>query len=202
MITGYTGSDSDIVIPDFIIFDGAGKQSYAYCMTNDPEGNIYARLAPFAGISAPQEGSGYAVYPVKEVGDQAFAGNTVLRSVIFSNGIAGIGSGAFENCTSLKTIDLPDSLQSIGERAFFNCTALRGTLILPASVNLLGSYAFYKCGFDGDLDLSCALTRIEEYTFFQCDGFVGTLTLPENLSFIGDYAFAGCNRMGGTLEAC
>ncbi len=51
---------------------------------------------------------------VKNIGMQAFAGNTNLSSVSFINGVENIYDGAFLACNSLKNIHLPTSVKYIG----------------------------------------------------------------------------------------
>ena len=78
IITGYSGQDTDIVIPSSI--DG---------------------------------------YRVTAIGDNAFE-DTMLTSVIISNGVKQVGWFAFNGCMKLKSIVAPSSITEIGYSAFGN----------------------------------------------------------------------------------
>ena len=61
---------------------------------------------------------------ITEIGDDAFNGESSLKSVEIPNSVTEIGNLAFA-CTSLKSIELPDSVTEIGGGAFAECTSLK-----------------------------------------------------------------------------
>ena len=83
-------------------------------------------------------------YDVTAIDAQAFADNTVLRSVTIGEGITAIGENAFDRCYNLRQVTLPDGLKTIGEEAFAFCTSL-SVMVFPASVTDIGSHAFSQC---------------------------------------------------------
>ena len=73
------------------------------------------------------------------IGDGAFRGETMLRSVTLPDTVTDIGDGAFEDCQHLWRADLPDGLERIGKRAFSG-TRLR-ELHIPATLVSIGDGA-------------------------------------------------------------
>lgn len=78
------------------------------------------------------------------VGEEAFAGNTKITEVVFSDTITSIKKGAFRGCTALTSVVLPLNIAEIGEGAFENCTNL-STVILPSKEIQIGANAFAGC---------------------------------------------------------
>ena len=104
--------------------------------------------------------------PVEEIGDNAFAGEKIIKKVDFPDSIWGIAPGAFQD-TSIAYLDLPDGLELIGEDTFANCnlTYLR----FPDSVSFIGDRAF-----NGNKEL-------------------WTVLIPDVSAYIGEDAFADCS---------
>ena len=74
------------------------------------------------------------------IGENAAAGNTVLREVILPDTVHTIREAAFEGCQQLEKIFLPEGLRVIEANAFSHCICLR-EIHLPASLEYLGEYA-------------------------------------------------------------
>ena len=83
-------------------------------------------------------------YKVTSIGQQAFAGSTMLLLIRFPESVTSIGSGAFQGCTGLASIVIPNSVKSIGATAFSGCTGLT-SLTIPSSVSQMGENAFGNC---------------------------------------------------------
>lgn len=58
---------------------------------------------------------------VNEIGGNAFAGNTQLRSAVIPNTVVIIGNSAFSGCSNLSVVKFSSSLLSIGDSAFAGC---------------------------------------------------------------------------------
>ena len=54
-------------------------------------------------------------YPVKEIGEAAFLGNTSLFFAKISKSVDEIGKSAFSGCTALDTVILSDNLTKIND---------------------------------------------------------------------------------------
>jgi hypothetical protein len=81
---------------------------------------------------------------VTAIGDNAFAGNTNLTSVVIPNSVASIGASAFDDCSSLTNAIIGNSVASIGNDAFTGCTSL-SSVTIPNSVTSIGVEAFSYC---------------------------------------------------------
>jgi hypothetical protein len=58
------------------------------------------------------------------IGDEAFSGCSILKSIHIPQGVRGIGEKAFYRCSGLESLILPDSLFYINAQAFYHCTGL------------------------------------------------------------------------------
>ena len=81
------------------------------------------------------------------VGDNAFAGNTMLEKVAIPDGYGAISNGAFSGCTGLTEVAIGNSVEWIGDDAFTGCSNLKTYLINPAE-----AYAGQNCGIGVDAD--------------------------------------------------
>ena len=102
------------------------------------EGDVYV----YTGGQAPDHIT-HAIIDksVNEIDDEAFFGNTNLRSVKTHDGLERIGGWAFDGCTSLTDIDLR-SVKIIGFAAF------RGSGLTEAdcdNLEVVGAMAFQFC---------------------------------------------------------
>lgn len=61
---------------------------------------------------------------VKEIGNDAFSGNSYLEEVDLSH-VETIGISAFENCENLSSVKLSKDLKKVDSGAFYDCTNLK-----------------------------------------------------------------------------
>lgn len=178
VLTKYTGSGGDVVIPDgvteigFDVFDGS---------------NITL-------ITIPDS--------VTSVGAFAFSNCNGLTSLIIPNSVQSIGTDAFYRCENLKSVAISAGVSSITEGCFSGCKAL-----IEINVDANNSYYSSMSGilFDkqqtailvyppGKLDSTYVIpdgvTRIGESTFDFCT--LTSVTLPSSLKSIGAKAFSFC----------
>lgn len=73
---------------------------------------------------------------VKQIGAEAFKGNTRITGVIFPSSVTVIGEDAFAGCSSLTSISGGDYLEEIRDRAFEGCPL--STIKIPAYVEKVG----------------------------------------------------------------
>lgn len=78
---------------------------------------------------------------VKEIGEEAFAGNDNLVKVTIGEDVEVIGYRAFADCDNLRTVQVGDSVKEIETAAFSNDKALKN-VSLGAGVQKLGSGVF------------------------------------------------------------
>ena len=79
---------------------------------------------------------------VKTIGQCAFLGSG-LTSVTVPNLVTKLDVGTFAQCTSLKSVSLPQGLKTIDAGAFY-LTGLT-SITIPSSVNTIGQQAFSNC---------------------------------------------------------
>lgn len=105
IITGYTGSEREIVIPAKIADREVTKiGEYAF------EGYDMVK------VEFPDS--------LREIGEGAFYRCKCLIAVSIPESVEVIGDGAFYSCVELSELKLPDAIESIGECAFGNCAKL------------------------------------------------------------------------------
>lgn len=147
MVTGYEGSEVNIVIPDTYndvpvtrvddeAFFGSDIQSVDFGTNMEYIG--YYALGEMSLLKSVTFNS-----PVINLEAQAFLGCRSLETVNFNNGstMGNIGKLAFDGCSSLSSIKLSENTVSIGEQAFMVCTGIK-EITIPASVTSVGAEAF------------------------------------------------------------
>jgi len=115
----YTGTDTDVVIPDGIRRIGEAFR----------EKNIISVTMPDS---------------VSIICSMAFYGCSQLRKVRFSGNLRGIYFGAFHGCSNLTELSFPEHLFAIDAMAFSNCTGLTSVAV-PKSVTVIRDGAFCGC---------------------------------------------------------
>jgi len=117
-ITGYTGTNSTVLIPQ-------------YWQVDNGDGT-------FSAVKVRGIADNYVNVMGQEV--SVFAGNTNIQRVILPAYVTEIPDSAFENCTSLTSVFAP-GVTNIGENAFKGCSSLE-TFTLDEYVTGLGENAF------------------------------------------------------------
>lgn len=139
---------------------------------------------------------------VKEIGEEAFAGNDNIVKVNIGGKVESVGYRAFADCDSLRTIEVGDSVEEIGTAAFSNNKELVN-VTLGANVKKLGNGIFAGCSQLDSLSVS------EDNTYLLYSGGIlyddeetkvyalmpayekGAYTLPGTVTEIAGYAFWG-----------
>lgn len=139
---------------------------------------------------------------VKEIGEEAFAGNDYIVKVNIGGNVESVGYRAFADCDSLRTIEVGDGVEEIGTAAFSNNKELVN-VTLGANVKKLGNGIFAGCSQLESLSVS------EDNTYlFYSSGILyddeetkvyalmpacekGAYTLPGTVTEIAGYAFWG-----------
>lgn len=127
------------------------------------------------------------------IGEEAFAGDTLVEDVANMNEVTEIGRMAFKDCTALKgsfdgttwmeTFAIPDGVSRIPDSCFEGCTALGGVKI-PRATTSLGEKAFKNCSM-----------MLAVYSQSNSSDDYYTFVLPYNVSEIPAECFAGCTLM-------
>ena len=135
VITGYTGSETELVLPDAI-----------------PDGTVIREIgeaafsgAQFTAVTLPGQ--------LKVVGDDAFSHCTELTEISLPATVTTIERDAFNDCTALRRVNIPDTVAAIGPWAFANCENVTA-VTLPAGMTAFGTSAFANCGNLREITLS------------------------------------------------
>ncbi len=185
-ITGYTGSNGVVVIPD---------------TTNGYPVTIIGPLAFFDGsLTNITMGTN-----VTDIEQDAFYYCTGLTSITIPNSVTNIGNAAFGSCSSLSHVTIGTRVTSIGNAAFADCPRLTEVMI-PKSVANIGSGAFANCS-------SLTSITVDEQNLFYSSsegilfdkhrtmlieapgGIVGRYTIPNSVTSIASVAFSGCSNL-------
>ena len=119
---------------------------------------------------------------ITAIGDNAFAGNSTLESILLPDQLTSIGKEAFYRCRSLQKV-VGGSVAAVGDEAFRGCANLM-TVSLD-TIEKLGTGCFMQCYSLENVSGMDALTSLPAYTF--CGDGVYFASLP-NLTEVGDYA--------------
>ncbi len=174
-ITGYTGSDTGIILPSEL-----GGYPVTSVRSEAFYGNITLERVAFSES-------------ITSLGNSAFEDCTKLKELYFPNRLTSIGSYAFLNCTGLTEVVLPDSVMDIGASVFNGCTNL-SSIQLPLSWSSANGSIFYNCSSLTEITVPEGMTALPANAFNNANYLV-TIHLPESLTTIGNSAFVYCVRL-------
>ncbi len=108
-ITGYTGTDTTVLIPQYWQVDN-GDGTFSAIKIRGIEGDsVFAGNENIEKVILPRY--------VTDIPSAAFEGCTALETV-FAPGVTSIGENAFKDCVSLATFTIDEYVTSLGEHAF------------------------------------------------------------------------------------
>ncbi len=203
-ITGYTGTDTNVIIPDTITNGGTDYTVTAISNEAFYQNTVITSLSIPGSVQTIEDGEAYFdlafggdIYPVT-YDSGAFAGCNNLSRVSFESPsrLESIGMVAFLGCSSLTEINLPDNVEIIGGAAFYGCTAI-DDLNLPGSAESIGQYAFYGCTGLSEVSLPGSVSTLEKKAFQNC-GLSKAYFWGTEPSDFGTDVFAGADT-GFTL---
>ena len=130
IITGYIGTDFDIVIPSeiedrpVVVIDKRAFEGYDLKSVVIPDSVTVIEREAFdscgllESVNLPDS--------ITYIGDYAFTDCDKLKEIILSDNLTSIGRAAFYNCDSLESVKFPDSVTEteIDEHAFKDCPNL------------------------------------------------------------------------------
>lgn len=180
-ITSYTGSDTEIKIPDTI--DGYKVTIISNSAFEDNDNIISVEMSD----------------NIININTNAFAGCTNIESVTLSDNITVIGAYAFEECYSLEKINLPKKLTKLGEGAFSACRSL-SNVELPDTLKEIPSSAFALCLAITEFNIPDSIERIGADAFAGCTNlekvFIPDSVIEVRNGIFGEvsYRFKDINR--------
>ena len=148
LVSGYTGTDTEIIIPPTYNEEPVKGVAYKAFYNNSsitnvilPENATYIDNCAFLdcgaliGITLPNS--------ITFIGDSAFSGCISLASIDIPAGIQYI-CGSFNRCESITSLTLPEGMTTIYDSAFSKMPHL-ASVIIPKSVTSIQRYAFAEC---------------------------------------------------------
>lgn len=186
VITAYTGSETEIVIPATYSLSSEGQAI---------------------------EGSDYTI---TEIGDEVFKDSNIYSIDLSNTSILELGVRCFENTSNLSIVILPQTLISLGNYCFndsnlsninlqetsisvlpdscFSGTASLKNIIFPNSLEMLGSTVFYESGIE-NIDFSnTKLSSIGNHVFQFCK-FLQNVVFPSGVHSSLGAIFFDCSSI-------
>ena len=146
---------------------------------------------------------------VLAIGENAFAGLTVLTKVKLPAGLIVIEAGAFKGCGNLRSINIPDGIMIIGKEAFAGCDKLE-KLTVPDTAEV-GEGAFdgipwmtkenarREAAQQKALLKKFKLKKLPDGTYkikeLKDENTEGEIEIPSCVSVIGEFAFSVCEKI-------
>lgn len=165
-ITGYTGSEANVVIPDTVngipvevIGARVFSSNESIKKVTVPSGVVMIEEEAF--LNCPNLESVVLPKGVEDIEKLSFFMCQNLESITIRSGLTCIETNAFYGCEDLKEIVLPNTLEDIEDYAFMGCTSLRKVAI-PNGVNYLGTGAFKDCTSLKEISIPNTVTDIDE----------------------------------------
>lgn len=198
-ITGYTGNDSIVNIPETIEgyrVRSVGERAFAGCDAIEKvifrEGLKEIGTEAFSGCNNLKD----VILPesLTTLGCEVFT-SPYITSITIPKNVTNMGNGynvdysTFTGCKNLETVVFEKGMKKIPNIALYCCESVKN-IDIPEGVKEIGNRAFRRTSIE-DLDLPSTLETIEANSIWECEK-LKRLVLPDNVSSIGDEAFEGC----------
>lgn len=180
VVTGYTGSATEVVVPDYI----NGKRVACLKGTFYQNNNIQGVYVP---STVERMEADYSTYPIRSVFGEC--GN--LRSVSGCDNVYAFAEGTFRECKSLGSVNIPKA-NSIPGQMFYNCRSLK-SISIPRSAQFIDYQAFEGCESLVTVKGGTGAKRYGTRAFQDCKS-LKNITLG-NAQSIASYMFYNCNKL-------
>ena len=175
-ITGYNGTDTEIVIPAMM----AGKP------VTRIGSNTFKDNTEITSVTIPDS--------VLRIESGAFQ-NSMVNTIDLGDGLTYIGQNAF-NGSKLVNVTIPNSVTQIDNYSFAMNRNLSSLTINGNNLLTLGDGAFSTTGLS-TIRIPTSLSTIEDWTF--SDTYLSSLTIPANITSIGYFAFGNNADLNSAL---
>lgn len=159
-VTKYTGTDKNVIIPEYVSVDN-GHGSYSAIRIRGIEENAFKGNTEITGV--------YFSKYISNIPANAFAGCSSLEYVI-GYGISSIGENAFMDCSSLQKFTIDEKITVLGSNAFQNVPEIYVTAANLAVANSVIASGAKKAVLDvsvmeGSLD-DISITIYDSFDYF------------------------------------
>lgn len=127
---------------------------------------------------------------INGIGDNAFAKNASIKSIVIPNTVTYVGNNAFEGCSALNKVTIGERVTSLGAYAFYNCTSLN-SIVLPQNLEVIDTWTFGYCKALETIALPEGLKLIGSASFYGCSS-LNEIIMPETVTEIGTHSFRDC----------
>lgn len=177
ILTKYTGTDREIIIPDTI----EGKPVVRIGNTVNGEDTFGTFQNNFGIVSIVIPDS------VTAIDDNAFSSCKKLSEITIPDSVLKIGSSAFHSCEALKSISIPKSVTQMGSSVFSECTRLTN-VVLSDSITKIDDNTFSDCVVLKSIDIPGSVTEIGMEAFSGCTE-LAEINIPDSVINIHQRAF-------------
>ena len=130
---------------------------------------------------------------IREIGEDAFAGNNGIKKVVLPDSVQTIAAGAFEKASIKEIAISPNSkLLCIGAHAFMDSQLT--SIYIPASLTTLSEQAFFGCPIE-KVEFAPTGNLISIGTTAFAKTRITDIVIPDYVKEIGSYAFLGCGYL-------
>ena len=207
VLTKYVGSETTVIIPDFIttIDEGAFKKCTEIKYITIPASVKEIKYSAFEdckgliGVYSPsfEAWSGidfdFAFTNPLQYAANLYFGGEIVNEVTFPEGCTSIPRKIFDGYGLLETVNLPASLERIEHSAFANCKGL-SDIVIPENVTFIDSCAFYGCHAMAEITMGKNVSKIEASAFTDCSR-IREFYIPDGVTAIPEACFEGCTQL-------
>jgi hypothetical protein len=207
-ITGYTGTNSNLTIPDIIngypvtaIDDFAFESLSILKSVTIPASVTSIGIVPFDDSCNLTNIVVNAANPNYASAGGALFDKTMTTLIEYPGGLAGnyttpssvslIGDFAFQDCSYLTTVTMANNVTSIGNWAFSSSSL--SSLAIGSGVSSIGAGAFYGCQLTS-FSIPNNVTSIGNWAF-EYSYNLTNVVIGSGLTNLGNYAFDYCSSL-------
>lgn len=177
----------NVQISESVAIEASAESNFKF---DKNTGTITKYVGSETAVTIPATIGGVAV---KVIGEDAFASNEIITSVVIPSGVTTIAAEAFLNCPNLRSVEIPNGVTSIGKVAFFKCISL-SSVTFGSGVTEIAESAFYGCSALKAINIPNTVKKISSGAFMGCTS-LSNVAVPNSVTAIGWGAFQNCSGL-------